>query len=209
MKTTIYMLRHSEPMKLNFCNSKDNLQIQNEKQILSLEGERRARILSKIKELEDVDVVISSNYVRAMATAKYIADKNNKKLIVMDDFGERKSGIRSWDELPLNFEDKQFKDENYKLPNGESRKEVAKRMLYALSCIIDQYKGKKIAIISHGTAMLFLFMTWCETKLSKSILKLTFNNKIIFEDAFFAPELFKFENKELINIENIKVNYEE
>lgn len=213
MKTIIYISRHSEPMKLNFCNSKDNLQFQNEKQILSLEGERRAKILSEIDELQDIDAVISSNYVRTMLTAKYMANKNNKDLIIMDDFGERKFGINSWDELPTDFENLQLKDKNYKMTDGESRKEVTQRMLKALNSVLKQYRGKKIAIVSHGTAMSWLFMNWCEVKPSnkgKWSRKLIFNNREFFDGKFFAPELFKleFDDKNLINIENIKINYE-
>lgn len=112
MKTTIYISRHSESMKIENSLSSDSIQLKNEKQILSCEGERRAKILSELEELQDVDVVISSNYVRAMSTAKYIADKNNKDLIIMDDFAERKFGIDSWDELPNNFGEKQLEDKN-------------------------------------------------------------------------------------------------
>lgn len=213
MKTIIYISRHSEPMKVENTLSNDNLQLQNEKQILSPEGERRAKILSEIDELQDIDVVISSNYVRAMSTAKYIANKNNKDLIILDDFGERKFGINSWDELPTDFENLQLKDKNYKMTDGESRKEVTQRMLNALNTILEKYKGKKIAIISHGTAMSFLFMIWCEVKPSNKgewARKLIFNNKEFFDGKFFAPELFKleFEDNELIDIKNIKVNYE-
>lgn len=213
MKTIIYISRHSEPMKVENILSNDNLQLQNEKQILSTEGERRAKILSEIKELQNIDVVISSNYVRTMSTAKYIANQNNKDLIIVDDFGERKFGINSWDELPENFEGKQLEDENYKMTDGESRKEVTQRILRALNNVLDKYEGKKVAIISHGTAMSFLFMTWCEAKPSNKgewSRKLIFNNKEFFDGKFFAPELFKleFEDNELIDIKNIKVNYE-
>ena len=37
---------------------------------------------------------------------------------------ERKFGIDFWDELPDNFERKQFSDENYKLNNGENQKKL-------------------------------------------------------------------------------------
>lgn len=213
MKTIIYILRHSEPMKLENNLSNDSIQLKNEKQILSLEGERRAKILCENTELKSVDVVISSNYVRAMSTAKYIANKNNKDLIIKDDFGERKFGINSWDELPENSGDKQLEDENYKMQNGESRKEVTQRMQNTLNTILEQYRGKKIAIVSHGTAMFWLFMTWCEVKPSNKgewARKFYFNNQEFFDGKFFAPELFKleFEDKKLINIENIKINYE-
>lgn len=112
MKTTVYISRHSEPMKIEDNLSNDSMQLKNEKQILSCEGERRAKILSNIDELQNINIVISSNYVRAMSTAKYIADKNNKDLIIMDDFAERKFGIDSWDELPNNFGEKQLEDKN-------------------------------------------------------------------------------------------------
>lgn len=213
MKTIIYISRHSEPMKVENTLSNDNLQLQSEKQILSPKGERRAKILSEIDELQDIDVVISSNYVRAMSTAKYIADKNNKELIVIDDFGERKFGINSWDELPENFENKQLEDESYKMSNGESRKEVTQRMLNALNNVLDEYNGKKMVIVSHATAMNFLFMKLCEIKSDtedECSSKFYFNDKEFFDGKYDAPELFKleFEDKKLINIENIKVNYE-
>lgn len=211
MKTTIYISRHSEPMKIENSLSSDSIQLKNEKQILSCEGERRAKILSELEELQDVDVVISSNYVRAMSTAKYIAYKNNKDLIIMDDFGERKFGIDSWNELPEKFENKQYMDENYKIPNGESRTEVASRMFKTLNKVLEEYKGKKIAIISHATAMNYLFMKLGVANISEdNIPKFHFKNKEFFDGNYFAPELFKlkFEENELINIENIKVSYE-
>ena len=210
MKTTIYISRHSQPMKLNFDKSSDCLQLQNEKQILSLEGERRAKILSELNELKNIDVVISSNYIRAMSTAKYISEKNNKDLYVIDDFGERQFGINSWDELPKDFGDKQMRDENYKMLNGESRKEVTERMLNALDKVLEDYNGKKIVIISHATAMNYLFMKLGLIKITEDgIPKFYFKNKEFFNGNYSAPELFKleFEDKKLTNIENIKVSY--
>lgn len=143
-----------------------------------------------------------------MSTAKYIADKNNKDLIIMDNFGERKFGINSWDELPVNFELKQLEDENYKMPNGELRKEVTRRMLKALDNILERYNGKKIIIVSHGTAMMFLFMNWCSVKPREGKWErvMSFNNKVFFDGKYSAPELFKleFNDNQLINIENIR-----
>lgn len=212
MKTIVYISRHSQPMKPNFDKSNDCLQLQNEKQTLSAEGERRAKILSEIDELKDIDVVISSNYVRAIATAKYVADKNNKEIYVMDDFGERRFGVDSWSEIDRDYYERQYEDENYKTLNGESQKEVRIRMHKALMGVIKNHTGKKILIVSHATAMSFLFATWCKLKLSDPINKIRqfyFEDKLIFDGNFFAPELFKleFEDKELINIENIKVAY--
>lgn len=83
MSTTIYITRHSIPMKMcPFIKNDDEFQTKNEKQILSVEGEKRAQKLSELEELKDIDVIITSNYVRAIATAKYVADKNDKEIII-------------------------------------------------------------------------------------------------------------------------------
>ena len=42
MSTTIYLIRHSKPLKVNNNLNNDNLQIQNEKSSLSIEGEQIA-----------------------------------------------------------------------------------------------------------------------------------------------------------------------
>ena len=91
-KTYIYIIRHSEVLKIenniNYVNEDD--QIRNEKIILSVDGERKAEKLSKIKELKNLDMLWSSNYVRAISTAKYLSLKNNIKINIDENFNERK-----------------------------------------------------------------------------------------------------------------------
>ena len=102
--TTIYLMRHSMALKnINNDYNDESLQLQNEKMPLSIEGEELASNISKESELQNIDVVISSNYVRAMATAKYILNINKLNLIVNSAFGERRFGINFWDELPTDF----------------------------------------------------------------------------------------------------------
>lgn len=90
-ETTIYLIRHSEQLKVkgSYLSTEDE-QVKNEKIILSIEGENRAKEFSEKEELKDIDVLYSSNYVRAIATAKYIADKNNIEINVDERLGERK-----------------------------------------------------------------------------------------------------------------------
>ena len=135
--TTIYLIRHSKPLKVNNALNDDSLQIQNEKSSLSIEGEEIAQERLYNKEFDNVDVLYSSNYVRTMQTAKYLAKKNNLEINIVSDLGERKFGIDSWDQLPENFERKQFLDENYKIGDGESQKEVSNRMYSAIMKILD------------------------------------------------------------------------
>ena len=123
MKTKIYLIRHSEQLKkINNIINNDNLQIQNEKACLSIDGEMLASKISKLDELQNIDILFSSNYVRTISTAKYIANENNIKINIVEALGERKFGINNWNELPKDFEMKQFVDENYKIGNGESQK---------------------------------------------------------------------------------------
>ena len=53
--TTIYLIRHSKPMKVNNTFNKDNLQLQNEKTSLSIEGEQIAKEKLSKKEFDDID----------------------------------------------------------------------------------------------------------------------------------------------------------
>lgn len=185
-------------------NNTDDLQIQNEKTPLSVEGEEKAKSLSLKDEMQNIDLVISSNYVRAVSTAKYIAHQNKLDINIIEDFGERKFGVNKWDEKPKDFDKKQIDDENYKLKNGESRKETADRMYKALMNVLEKNKGKRIAIVSHATAITYLFM-----KMFKSDgITISYNGKKLMDKNFVwnAPEIFKlvYENDNLISIENVR-----
>lgn len=205
--TTIYLIRHSKPMKVNNTFNSDSLQIQNEKSSLSIEGEQIAQNKLSKKEFDNINILYSSNYVRTIQTAKYLSIKNDIEINVISDLGERRFGIDSWNELPENFERKQFLDENYKLNNGENQKEVRDRMYSVIMKILNEYPDKMIAIVSHGTAISYLLKKWCEIDIFDNKLRYSFKNKMIFEGYFNYCETFKLEfdnENKLINIESIK-----
>ena len=80
METVVYLIRHSEATPKNNLKNisiHDSKQILNEKSFLSVSGEKRAEELSKMEELQNIDAVYSSSYVRSLETAKYIALENN------------------------------------------------------------------------------------------------------------------------------------
>ena len=204
--TTVYLVRHSKPLKVNNIFNNDNLQVQNEKSSLSIEGEQIAKDKLNNKEFDKIDVLFSSSYVRAIQTAKYVAEKNNLEINIVSDLGERKFGINSWEELPENFERKQFLDENYKIGNGESQKEVSNRMYYTIMKILNENKNKRVAIVSHATAISFLLKKWCNINIVDDELRYNFNNNVIFDGYFNYCETFKLEfddNNELVDIKNI------
>lgn len=148
-------------------------------------------------------MVISSNYVRAISTAKYFT---KDKLFIDDNFGERKFGINNWDELPKDFGKKQFDDFNYKLPNGESINEVIGREYISLINILNNCYDKKVLVVGHSTALASLFSKWCEIDYTGDY---KFKGKTFFDGKWNYCETFKLEfddNNNLINIENIKLN---
>lgn len=211
--TIVYISRHSQPFRQLLGEYKVNEieQIRNEKNPLSVIGERYADQMSNYPELLKVESLYSSHYVRAMATAKYIAEKNGIELNVDERLGERRFGVDNMSELPSTFFEDQFRNWDYKLMNGESANDVSKRMNEALSEILNSNKGKVIAIISHGTAISTMLKKWCDIKLNEEtkLIEIYFNGKLVFDGNWNCPELFKAEfddNNNLVNIENIKYN---
>ena len=203
---TLYLMRHSKPLNVNNEQNSDSLQIQNEKKTLSIEGEEIAKNRFNNKEFDNIDVVFSSNYVRAIQTAKYLSEKNDLEINVVSELGERKFGITSCDELPEKFERKQFLEEDYKIGDGESQKEVRDRMYNAIMKILDESDNKRIAIVSHGTAISYLLKKWCKIEIVNDTLEYSFNGKIILHGYFNYCEAFKLEfddNNEIIDINNI------
>lgn len=192
-KTIVYLIRHSEQLKIKgIKNIEEAEQINNEKIILSVEGENRARELSERKELNNIDVIWASNYVRAISTAKYIAYRNNLEINIDSNFNERKLGnLETLKELgkdkKYSYTEEQLLDEKLKNIDGENRIEVNNRMSNSLNKILKENEGKNIVIISHGAAIKFLLMNWC--KLNNE-LKLTYKNSII---DLKSPSLIKLE----------------
>ena len=87
--TVIYLIRHSEQYRDYVYNSEKESEI-NKKIILSIEGEEKARILADKEELKNIELLYSSDYARAVATAKYIAFNNNLTTNIDERLGERK-----------------------------------------------------------------------------------------------------------------------
>ena len=204
--TTIYLIRHSKVFKVNNELNSDNLQVQNEKLSLSIEGELLAQNKMSNPIFNNIDVLYSSNYVRTIQTAKYLAEKHNLEINVVSDLGERKFGVSSFDELPEDFGRRQFLDENYKIVDGESRLEVRTRMFSRITKILNENKGRNIAIVSHGTAISYLLKEWCNIELIDDKLRYCFKDKELLHGFIDNCMTFKLEfddNNKIINIENV------
>ena len=154
--TVIYLIRHAETIEENgIRNTDENSQLINEKEILSVEGEKQAEGLSQIFELKNIDTIWSSSYARAKATAKYIAYNNKLDINFDSKLNERKLG--NLKEIAEFMKDKKTRDPSqeqllerkFKTSDGESAEETRKRMTEFLNKILKEYSEKNIAVVSH------------------------------------------------------------
>ena len=133
--TIIYLVRHAETVDENGSrNTNEDSQMINEKEILSVEGEEQAKKLSENDELKNLDIIWSSSYTRAKATAKYIAYENDLPFNLDNNLSERKLG--NLKELGEFMKDKstrdpsqeQLIDRKFKTSDGESAEDTRQRM---------------------------------------------------------------------------------
>lgn len=205
--TIIYLIRHAETVQENgIRNTTENPQMINEKEILSVYGEKQSQKLSENIELSHIDSIWSSSYTRAKATAKYIASKNNLPINIDSSLNERKLG--NLKELGEFMKDKktrdpsqeQLLDRNFKTSDGESAEDTRQRMTKFFDKILQEYNGKKIAVVSHGGSIKFFLLNWCEVN---GDVKLVYKNTVL---DITSPCLLKltFRKNELVDIEQIK-----
>ena len=154
--TIIYLIRHAETIDENgIRNTNEDSQLINEKEILSVEGEEQSKKLSENDELKNIDVIWSSSYTRAKATAKYIAKRNNLPINLDSNLSERKLG--NLKELGEFMKDKktrdpsqeQLLDQQFKTSDGESAIDTKQRMTKFFDNILKEYNEKRIAVVSH------------------------------------------------------------
>lgn len=209
--TTLYLIRHSVRMKRDDIETYNTTQpriIKEEKIILSSEGEKRAEILSKEVELQNIDVLYTSNCVRTLATAKYMMESQNLKANIDERLDERRVGKPNDDIYPDWFI-RQFQDFDYKTIGGESMREVQHRFNEVINEILEKHENKRIAVFTHAYAITSYLLKYCKLiHVSDDRLEIEYNGKTLYNRRLNAPEVFKltFNNKEIKNIELIEFN---
>ena len=205
--TTIYLMRHSQAEKnIDYTKLNENFEDINKQFILSIDGEKKAYKYSKLKELSNINMVVSSNYVRSISTAKYIADNNKVPVIVDDLFNERKFGIKDKTKLPADFFKKQFLNREYKLKGGESFDDVKERTIKGLIKVIKANVGKKALIVTHSSAITFMLSKWCDVEYNSRYI-IRYKEKLIV-DGFSAPDLIELkfnEKNKLVKIRRVDI----
>ena len=203
---TIFLIRHSlKEVKYYSDNELVDKQTFDEQKKLSEEGKVLAHKLSQLELLKNVKEVWSSNYNRAIETAKYFSENIN----ITNSFDERHYG----DLENINKEEfwiNQFKDENLKTINGESQKDVRERFDNKINYILKNSINDEIIIVSHNAAILFYILKYCNLVSAEVPKRLTigYKDKILIKDGMMkSPSIMKlvFDNGTLIDIEYIEL----
>ncbi|WP_291583903.1 histidine phosphatase family protein [Clostridium sp. UBA6640] len=182
MKTNIYLVRHAHS---NYSGDELN-------RPLSHKGVIDRNKITEILVKENIDLVISSPYKRAIETVEVVANLINKSIIIEEGFKERKLC-----EYPVdNFEEaivKLWTNPSFSFEGGESNIEAQARGVNSLNNILDNYSGKNIAIGTHGNIMVLIMNYYCK------------NYDFDFWKELKMPDAYKliFEDKKLLAIEVI------
>lgn len=201
--TVIYLMRHSMADKnIDFSSLKESFENTNRKYTLSIDGEKKSFLYSNLKELENLNMVVSSNYIRCISTAKYMAEKNKTNVVVDSSFDERRFGVDDPDKIPADFFKKQFLNHEYKLKNGESFDEVKSRTFKGLARVIKKNKGKSALIVTHSSTITFLLSKWCDVDYNSKYIIRYKDNTII--DGFTTPDLIELKFNEKHRLESIR-----
>lgn len=83
---------------------------------------------------------------------RHFAESFNHRIHIVEDFRERKVSDGLIDNLN-DFCERQWSDFYYKLPEGESLKEVQERNIKALMQVLKEHKSQSVVIATHGTAL--------------------------------------------------------
>lgn len=182
METNIYLVRHAHSVY-----SSDELN-----RPLSQKGYTDAKRITDAVLKEKIDYVIASPYKRAIETVQGIADMSNKEIIIDDRFKERilaKGSIENFDEVIMQA----WMDFGFSLHGGESGNTAQMRGIKAINDVLNKYKGKNIAIGTHGNIMV-LIMNYYDKKYD-----------YLFWKNLEMPDVYKlsFEDAKLISVNKI------
>ena len=127
---------------------------------LNAYGQRQAQRLANYIRNIGVGALYTSDLKRASETAALLAEKLGSEPIADKRLRERDIGLwqgltqkemQSW--YPTEYAQFTADPDGYRVPGGESRKDMRERILSAFNEFLAEDKGETIAILSHSTAI--------------------------------------------------------
>ena len=183
----------------------DKLDIERKKMTrpLSVYGEEVAKNISLLECLNNSLVIYSSMFSSSLATAKYLAERLNKNIVVEEKLNDCKVGNLGNKNLKM-VKFMQNHDFNIKLNNGESLEEVSTRINEVISKII--YLNKKAVVFTHRRTLLGFLIRHGKTGYNlEDDLVIEFNDKVIYDDTDKDVDIVKVtvEDKKIVDIDVI------
>lgn len=124
---------------------------------LTDEGIAQAEAIGERLAVEPSDAIISSDLGRAHETAKRIAAKNGKPIVLDRRLRERAFGVgegMSYEEVdrawPGAFARTRDVDPDFMIPGGESRRQFHDRVRGAFEDLAQEHAGKTVILVTHG-----------------------------------------------------------
>ena len=146
MNTYIYMVRHGDSPKTGDERTRP----------LTEKGMRAARRIIDLLKTEEIDVVVSSPYLRSVQTVEGISRHIGKPVVIEETLKERifsAGNNRISDQELRPLLEKSFQDPDYALKGAESNVVCQKRAVAVLDTLLDTYEGKNVVIGTHGAIM--------------------------------------------------------
>lgn len=130
---------------------------------LSELGMKQAKMTAQAMQKERITAIYSSDLLRAVNTANYLAELCNLKVTTTPAFRERHVGVLeglTFDESREQHPDDYYalvkRNVNHVIKNGESYRQLLKRATTELWNIVRDNEGGRVAVFSHTGAICFM-----------------------------------------------------
>ncbi len=154
MQTTVYFVRHA-PADFSLENY-------HERKLSEKGFESVIGVTNALKNIT-VDHFISSSSPRAIETIRPLAELNKKEIETFAELQELvlrgKEVVLQPDEIDIEIK-KVLEIPNYKLPGGDSRKEIEERGVKKFEELLNRYEGKTIVLGTHGIIMTLILAVY-------------------------------------------------
>lgn len=131
---------------------------------LTAEGRAQARAIAARLAAQPFDVLVSSDLGRAAETARAIAERCRKPIVLDARLRERHFGVgegMTYEEVdsayPGAFARIRNVDPDFVIPGGESRRQLHERVVSAMDSIARTHDGKTIVVVTHGGVLATFF----------------------------------------------------
>ena len=173
---------------------------------LSIEGEEIAKRLSLLEIFKHTNVIYSSEYSGAIATAKYLSNTLNKQINIDEKLNDCKIGELGNKSLKM-VSFMQEHDFDIKLNNGESLTEVGNRLKSIIQNLL--YTNlEKVALFTHRRSILGYLTIVAKTGYNlDDNLVVEYNENVIYNDSFKDADIIEldFDGRDLVDIKVVDI----